>query len=466
MRARSQISRSIAVVAVAALGALTARAERPAAETATEAAPADTLSTREERELLAMIEAARPARRARQVRFSNGPRAVPRARGAALSRALSLGIGDHLSTKHLLWARPSKELLSAVPGPRPRSLLWPVVGGKWGRGFGFTRKVRTELRHNGIDIGAKLGTPVRAAAEGLVIYSDNTLRDLGNAVMILHPGGWTTLYGHNLRTTVQPGWYVKRGERIALVGQTGAAWGPHVHFELRDNGRWRDPAPFITGYQDETLDGPLVELDGESKTEAGAPAAERKAAAVTPAPPATRDESEAAVAEVEAAAEQATPLPFEVGTRKAAERLLRAAPPEGHDGVLGRKFSNLLWPVKGATLGRAFDGRGHRALDLHAAPGSPVRVVADGVVVYSGAKLPGYGHAIVVLHREGWVTVYGSVEPDGAAEAGARVLRGEWIGRVAEASRAAPKERRASHLHFEWLVAGQRRDPSASFTGH
>ena len=125
---------------------------------------------------------------------------MPRARGAALSRALALGIGDHLSTKHLLWSRPSPELLAAVPGARPRSLLWPVVGGKWGRGFGFTRKVRTELRHNGIDIGATAGTPVRAAADGLVIYSDNTLRDLGNAVMILHPGGWTTLYGHNLRT--------------------------------------------------------------------------------------------------------------------------------------------------------------------------------------------------------------------------------------------------------------------------
>lgn len=444
------------MAAAAALCALTARADRPAPG-ADDAAPPDALSTREERELLAMIEAARPTRRSRPVRFSNGPRAVPRARGAALSRALSLGIGDHGSTKHLLWSKPSKELLAAVPGQRPRSLLWPVVGGKWGRGFGFTRKVRTELRHNGIDIGAELGTPVRAAADGLVLYSDNTLRDLGNAVMILHPGGWTTLYGHNLRTTVQAGWYVKRGERIALVGQTGAAWGPHVHFELRDNGRWRDPAPFVTGYQDETLDGPLVELDGESKARtSAAPAPAAKTEEAAPAADVAPGESEAVAPEA---------LPFEVGTRKAAERLLRAAPPAGHDALLGRKFSNLLWPVKGGALGRTFDGRRHRAVDLHAAPGSPVRVVADGVVVYSGGALPGHGHAIVVLHREGWVTLYGSVEPDGAAEAGTRVLRGEWIGRVADASRAAPKARATSHLHFEWLVAGQRRDPSGSFVG-
>ena len=168
---------------------------------------------------------------------------MPRARGAALARALSLGIGDHQKTRQLLWSRPGPELMAAVPGPAPKSLLWPVVGGKWGRGFGFTRKVRVELRHNGIDIGAPAGTAVRAAADGLVIYSDNTLHDLGNAVMILHPGGFTTLYAHCSRTTVQPGYYVKRGERIALVGQTGAAWGPHVHFELRDNGRWIDPEP-------------------------------------------------------------------------------------------------------------------------------------------------------------------------------------------------------------------------------
>ena len=84
------------MAAAAALCALTARAERPApAPASDDAAPPDALSTREERVLLAMIQAARPTRRSRPVRFSNGPRAVPRARGAALSRALSLGIGDH-----------------------------------------------------------------------------------------------------------------------------------------------------------------------------------------------------------------------------------------------------------------------------------------------------------------------------------------------------------------------------------
>ncbi len=193
-------------------------------------------------------------------RFSAGPRAVPRRRGASLRRAEALGIGGYASTRELLWNRPSAELLAAVPGKAPKTLLWPVVGGVFGRGFGYTRKLRPELRHNGVDIGAPEGAVVRAVADGLVIYSDNTLHGFGNAVIILHPGGWTSLYAHTQRVTVQPGYYVKRGERIALVGHTGMAWGPHLHFEFRDNGRWRDPERLFVGRKDATLAGPLVDL--------------------------------------------------------------------------------------------------------------------------------------------------------------------------------------------------------------
>jgi murein DD-endopeptidase MepM/ murein hydrolase activator NlpD len=139
---------------------------------------------------------------------------------------------------------------------------------------------------------------------------------------------------------------------------------------------------------------------------------------------------------------------------------LRAAPDVRDDRELGRRFSNLLWPVKGGRKGRGFQQGRHRAIDVDAAPGSAVRVAADGLVVYSGDGLRGYGHAIIVLHRGGWVTVYGSVRADGAAEAGTRVLRGEWIGRVAE-RRAGP----APHLHFEWLVEGERNDPTGHFVG-
>jgi murein DD-endopeptidase MepM/ murein hydrolase activator NlpD len=174
-------------------------------------------------------------------RFSDGPRRVPEEQGEDKARADELGIGTADAARELLRNRPPRELTLQVEGKKPRVLLWPVAEGHWGRGFGMTRRVRSEVPHNGIDIGAPEGAVVRAAADGIVVYSDNGLLGYGNCVMILHAGGLVTLYAHNQETNVQAGTQVKRGEPIARVGQTGYAWGPHLHFELRDNGRLRDP---------------------------------------------------------------------------------------------------------------------------------------------------------------------------------------------------------------------------------
>jgi hypothetical protein len=114
-----------------------------------------------------------------------------------------------------------------------------------------------------------------------VVYSDNGLLGFGNCVMILHQNGYLSLYAHTERTTVQAGWRVKRGERIALVGHTGYAWGPHLHFELRDNGKLRDPAPLFTGNRSTELNGPLVELEPDDGAAQGA-----QTAPATPATPA------------------------------------------------------------------------------------------------------------------------------------------------------------------------------------
>jgi murein DD-endopeptidase MepM/ murein hydrolase activator NlpD len=65
--------------------------------------------------------------------------------------------------------------------------------------------------------------------------------------MIVHRNGWMTLYAHNARTTVQPGYRVRRGERIAIVGTTGITHGPHVHFELWRRGRAVDPSTLFDG---------------------------------------------------------------------------------------------------------------------------------------------------------------------------------------------------------------------------
>jgi murein DD-endopeptidase MepM/ murein hydrolase activator NlpD len=161
--------------------------------------------------------------------------------------------------------KPWDVLLREVAGAKPKDLLWPVVRGHFGRGFGMTRRVRTNLPHNGVDIGAPAGAVVRAAADGLVVYSDNGLRGYGNCVMILHPGGLLTLYAHNRQTIVQAGRTVRRGEPIAFVGQTGYAWGPHLHFELRDNGRLRDPMRRFVGKTSDEVSGQLAAIDGENE---------------------------------------------------------------------------------------------------------------------------------------------------------------------------------------------------------
>ena len=131
----------------------------------------------------------------------------------------------------------------AGPGARfwEAGLLWPATKGWFGRGFGLTRRVRRDLPHNGIDMPGPARSPIRAAADGIVAYSDNGIRGYGNCVLIVHANGWVTLYGHTYRTLVQACYRVHRGEKIAEIGDTGIAHGPHLHFELRDNGRLRDP---------------------------------------------------------------------------------------------------------------------------------------------------------------------------------------------------------------------------------
>lgn len=128
-------------------------------------------------------------------------------------------------------AEPAKEIV-AEPGIR---LSWPAKG-----------KVTDDFseKTKGIDIAGKLGDPVTAAADGKVVYAGNSLRGYGNLVIIKHDNTYLTAYAHNRSLLVKEGDTVKKGQKIAEMGDTDAT-SVKLHFELRVNGRPVNPTPYL-----------------------------------------------------------------------------------------------------------------------------------------------------------------------------------------------------------------------------
>lgn len=120
--------------------------------------------------------------------------------------------------------------------------LWPVpssnrlssnFGARWGR------------KHEGVDIPARVGSHIVAAAEGVVVYSGNEIGGYGNITVIAHRNGYFTVYAHAKDNFTKQGQRVYRGQVIAQVGMTGRTYGPHLHFEVRKNGQAIDPTDFL-----------------------------------------------------------------------------------------------------------------------------------------------------------------------------------------------------------------------------
>jgi murein DD-endopeptidase MepM/ murein hydrolase activator NlpD len=120
------------------------------------------------------------------------------------------------------------------------AFAWPLRGHVSSR-FGS----RGRDRHEGIDIPAREGTSVVAAEAGRVIHSGAKLGDYGNVVIVKHAGRYATIYAHNRRNLVRKGEFVEKGQAIALVGDTGNASSPHLHFEIRRDRLAHDPLLYL-----------------------------------------------------------------------------------------------------------------------------------------------------------------------------------------------------------------------------
>lgn len=106
--------------------------------------------------------------------------------------------------------------------------------------------LKTNRFHSGIDIPAPTGTNIVAAAAGRVAFA-GTQGGYGRTIILDHGGGIMTLYAHNSQLMVSEGAQVTQGSVIAKAGSTGMSTGPHLHFEVRENGKYVDPMPWLKG---------------------------------------------------------------------------------------------------------------------------------------------------------------------------------------------------------------------------
>lgn len=149
------------------------------------------------------------------------------------------GIESNLSTLTQFYESQALEL-AATPSIAPAK-------GYWASPFGWRDDPFTGKRafHSGVDIATHPGNPIMATADGLVL-STQTDKIGGKTIKLSHPNsGYVTIYCHLSRFLVKPGQRVKRGDTIGLVGKTGRARGPHVHYEVQLNGKSLNPWYYI-----------------------------------------------------------------------------------------------------------------------------------------------------------------------------------------------------------------------------
>jgi murein DD-endopeptidase MepM/ murein hydrolase activator NlpD len=147
-------------------------------------------------------------------------------------------------------ARPASSIGGAIPGFAPQKVsipsLVPVDGVKLTSDYGMRWHpvLGGRRQHKGVDLAAPIGTPIHAAADGMVERAD-WFSGYGLYVAIEHGGEIETRYGHMSRLNVAAGQMVHKGDIIGYVGTTGRSTGPHLHYEVRVAGEAVNPMPYL-----------------------------------------------------------------------------------------------------------------------------------------------------------------------------------------------------------------------------
>lgn len=164
----------------------------------------------------------------------SSPPATARGRSVGPERPSPSGLASTESNA----ARPAAKAASRAPALRGE-LDWPLRGVLYAR---FGRK--GSEAHDGIDLAAPLGTPIKTAHPGTVLYAGEQ-KGYGLIAIVEHANGLTTLYAHNRDLRVKTGQQVRQGQVIATVGESGRTTGPHLHFEVRKEGIPVDPLDYL-----------------------------------------------------------------------------------------------------------------------------------------------------------------------------------------------------------------------------
>ena len=163
-------------------------------------------------------------------------------RRLVFAAAISLMYSSNISATN-----PASELGSQ--STKQASLVYPLMGPRASSDFGPRKHPINKKRqhhHDGVDLAAPRGAIIRSIAAGTVIYAD-PYGGYGNLIVVRHHSGFTSHYGHCETLKVRIGERIVAGEVIATVGSTGASTGPHLHFEIRQDGKPHSPEKYLPG---------------------------------------------------------------------------------------------------------------------------------------------------------------------------------------------------------------------------